>query len=134
MSKFRQIAGTAMMAVALLGAGGCNSDSPTESGSAPMISQLQVQGAQRISGDVGVVGIQFAYADPDADIDRLAFRVEGAGTATTMLSGTGVVSGVVSLQHAVTLPAPGDEVRFSIFVVDRGGNSSNTLESTFTAP
>jgi hypothetical protein len=132
MRTFRTFAGTAMMVAAVLGAGGCNSDSPSE-GNAPVISQLQVQGAQRVSGDTGLVAISFTYADPDADIDRIAFSVTGGGIATNPLD-AGQASGVAGVQQAVTLPAAGTDVQFSISVLDRGGNRSNTLDGTFTAP
>lgn len=134
MSKFRKLAGTAVMVAALLGGAACDSDSPSESGSAPVISQLQVQGALRVDGERGVVGFSFSYADPDADIDRFNFRVEGEGSATNELSGADQVSGVAGVQQAVDLPAAGTEVQFSVFVIDRGGNRSNTLVGTFTAP
>lgn len=134
MSKFRKLAGTAVMVAALLGGAACDSDSPSESGSAPVISQLQVQGALRVDGVIGVVGLSFNYADPDADIDRLNFSVEGEGSATNELPGADEVSGVAGVQQAVNLPAAGTEVQFSVFVLDRRGNRSNTLVGTFTAP
>lgn len=132
--KFRQLAGTLLVVAMVLGGTGCSSDSPTESGSAPVISQLQVQGAQRVSGDAGLVGIGFAYIDPDADINRFVFGVEGGGLATNPLTDADQESGMVFVQQAVTLPAAGSEVAFSVSVLDRRGNRSNLLEGTFVAP
>ncbi len=134
MSKFQRFAGMGMIVAAMIAFGGCGSDSPTESTTAPVISQLQVQGAQRISGPNGLVGITFAYVDPDADIDRVTFSVAGGGTVTNPHDGADQESGVTGVQQAVNLPAAGNEVQFSIFVLDRRGNQSNTLSGSFVAP
>lgn len=134
MSKFQRFAGVGMIIAAMLAVGGCGSDSPTESTTAPVISQLQAQSAQRISGDAGLVFISFSYVDPDADIDRVTFSVAGGGTVTNPFDGADQESGVAGVQQAVNLPATGNEVQFSIFVLDRRGNQSNTLSASFVAP
>lgn len=134
MRKSTHLAAPLFMVAALLGTAGCSGDSPTDPGNAPVISQLQVQGAQRVSGSAGVVGFSFDYADPDADIDRFVFNVAGGSLTTNSLSGAGQPSGMIGVQQAVNLPAPGAEVAFSVFVMDRRGNRSNTLNGTFVAP
>jgi len=134
MRKHKDLAGALVVVAALLGGAGCSSDSPTSS-SVPVISQLQIQGAQRVSGTAqGVVGISFDYADPDGDINRFVFGVAGGPLTTNPLSGAGQAAGVVGVQQAVTLPAAGTEVAFSVFVIDRRGNRSNSLGGTFVAP
>lgn len=133
MNKFRHLAGFLLMVAVVVGGAGC-SDSPTESGSAPVISQLQAQGAQRVSGNVGVVHIRFAYADPDADIDRYVFQVTGEGLGTHPLDDADQSSGVVTVLQSVDMPAAGSEVTFTVFVLDRRDNRSNSLDGSFVAP
>lgn len=133
MKTFAHFAGLLLMVAVVVGGAGC-SDSPTESGSAPVISQLQAQSAQRISGNVGVVQIRFAYADPDADIDRYVFQVTGEGLGTHPLDDADQSSGVVTVLQSMDLPATGTEVTFTIFVLDRRGNRSNSLDGSFVAP
>lgn len=133
--KVREIASVLFLVAAVVSVSGCDDDSPTETGSPPMISQLQVQGVQRISGQAGVAGIGFTYADADADISRFVFSSStGEGSAGTSLTGVNQESGVTSVQQAVVLPEPGGEVTFEVFVLDRLGNRSNTLEGSFVAP
>lgn len=132
--KGKGLAGAlAIAAVALGSAVGCN-DSPTSSESPPTISQLRVQGAQRVSGSVGIVGFSFDYADPDRDIARFVFAVDGGGQSTNPLSGATQPSGVVSVQQAIDLPAAGAEVSFTVSVMDRRGNRSNELRGVVVAP
>lgn len=121
-----------LAAVVAGGTTGC-SDSPTRD-DAPTIAQLRVQGALRVSGDTGVVGLSFDYVDPDRDINRVVFSTGGGNSATNLLSDATLQSGTVSIQQAVTLPAPGTEVAFTVFVFDRRGNRSNELTGTFVAP
>ena len=120
-------------AVLVGGAAGCSDDSPT-AGDAPVISQLRVDGALRVSGDIGVVGIRLDYIDPDRDVSRLVFTPAGSAAASNPLSGATGDSGTVSVQQAVSLPSAGTEVTFTVFVVDRRGNRSNELTASFVAP
>ena len=130
----RTLAATLILAAfAVGGTLGC-SDSPTSTGSAPTISQLQVTAAQRISGSQGQVGFNFQYADPDADIDRVVFRLVGADPATNSLSGADKSSGTVGVLQAVDLPAAGTRVEFTVYVLDRRMNRSNELMGSFVAP
>ena len=133
MRKFKELVGVLALAVLVAGgAAGC-SDNPTRD-DAPTIAQLRVQGALRVSGDAGVVGLTFDYVDPDRDINRVVFSTGEGNSASNLLSDATLQSGTVSIQQAVTLPAPGTEVAFTVFVLDRRGNRSNELTGTFVAP
>ena len=118
---------------AALGTVAC-SDSPTDNGSAPTVSQLQVSSASRLSGNEGLVGVTFQYADPDSDVDRAVFRVEGAGSATSGVSDANQTTGQIGLQQAVNLPSAGTRVDFAVYVLDRKGHKSNELPGSFVAP
>jgi hypothetical protein len=132
--KGKGLAGALIIAAVALGSAiGC-SDSPTSSQSAPTISQLRVQGANRVSGSVGLVGLTFDYADPDRDIARFVFAVEGGSQATNALPGATQQSGEVSVQQTVELPAAGVELSFAVSVMDRRGNRSNELRGVIVAP
>lgn len=117
------------------GLAGCNSsDSPTGNTAAPTISQLQVSAAQRLGGSQGLVGISLQYVDPDADVDRFVFRVSGGGSITTPLNEARQSSGMIGVQQAVTLPAAGEQVEFTVFVLDRRNHRSNELTGSFESP
>lgn len=134
MRRSLNLAALLLTIAAFLGTTGCSGDSPTDPGNVPVISQLQVQGAQRVSGSVGLVGFSFEYADPDADIDRFVFSVASGSLVTNPLSDAQRPSGRAGVQQSVDMPAAGVEVTFSVFVLDRRGNRSNTLSGTFVAP
>jgi hypothetical protein len=132
--KVKGLAGTLAIAAVVLGSAvGC-SDSPTTSSTAPTISQLQVQGAQRISGSVGIVLFSFDYADPDRDINRFVFHPDGSSPVTNSLTDATQPSGRVGVQQAANLPAPGAEVTFTVSVIDRAHNRSNALSGSYVAP
>lgn len=134
MRKGKQLSGLVVAAAVIVGgAAGCSDDSPT-AGNAPMISQLRVDGALRVSGDIGIVNFRFDYIDPDRDISRFVFTLEGRNAASNPLSGATQESGTASVQQAATLPAAGTEVAFTVFVIDRRGNRSNELGGSFVAP
>lgn len=133
MRKFRSFA-VPVLAVALIAGAGCSGDSPTDPGVIPVISQLQVQAAQRLAGNTGFVGFSFEYADPDGDIDRFVFNVAGGSFVTKPLEGAGQPAGRVAVQQAMDMPAAGSEVTFTVSVLDRRNNRSNSLNGTFVAP
>ena len=114
-------------------AAGCSDDGPTADNT-PTISQLRVDGALRASGDVGLVGIRFDYIDPDRDVTNVVFATAGGAAATNPLSGVTGESGTATVQQTVALPPAGTEVTFTVYVVDRRGNRSNTLTGSFVAP
>lgn len=123
-----------ILTVIAVGATLACSDSPTDTGSAPVIAQLQVGSVIRATGNEGLVGLTFQYTDPDADLRNIVFQVVGDGTATNPLTGAGQTSGQVSVQQAVTLPAAGTQVDFAVSVVDRRANQSNVLMGSFVTP
>lgn len=133
MRKVKQLSGLVIAAAVIVGgAAGCSGDSPT-AGTAPVISQLRIDGALRVSGDIGIVNFRFDYLDPDRDISRVQFAVEGRDPASNPLDAR-ELSGTASVQQAVTLPAAGNEVPFTVLVSDRRGNRSNSLSGSFVAP
>lgn len=134
MRKGKELAGTLAIAAVVLGTAGSCIDSPTRSSTAPTISQLQVQGAQRISGSVGIVLFSFDYADPDRDINRLVFVIDGRSPATNPLTDATQPSGRVGVQQAADQPAAGTEVTFTVYVLDRAANRSNELRGSYVAP
>jgi hypothetical protein len=111
---------------------GC-SDSPTRSDNAPIVSQLQVNGTLRVSGNVGLVFFSFDYADADSDIDRIVYR-DPLGVVTNALDDANQSSGSVGVQQAVSMPAAGTEVQFTVSVLDRAGHRSNEVSGSFEAP
>jgi hypothetical protein len=132
--KSKQLSGLVIaMAVIVGGAAGCSDDGPT-AGDTPVISQLRVDGALRVSGDIGLVAFRFDYADPDRDISGFVFTQEGQVAASNPLNDATQASGTVNVQQAISLPAAGTEVPFTVFVVDRRGNRSNELIGSFVAP
>jgi hypothetical protein len=117
----------------LVAAAGCSDSSPTAD-DAPTISQLRVDGALRAAGDIGLVGIRFDYMDPDRDVANVVFTLAGGAAATNPLSGATGSSGTATVQQTVSLPPAGTEVTFTVSVLDRRGNRSNTLTGSFVAP
>lgn len=125
--------GALLVIAALLGTAGCGT-SPTSRNHAPVISQLQVGGPQRLSGSSGVLPFSFNYEDPEADIDRLVFDYDADDQVIMAFNGASQAAGTASVLKALFLRRPGTVMNFSFFVVDRHNNQSNTLNGTFVAP
>jgi hypothetical protein len=134
-------------AILLLAAGvclGCNGGtSPTEIAkrTPPSISNLSNPATATLSPLPGSSGqrpgelpISFDFKDPDGDLDQVIVTFP-EGPARNPLNGVaGQQSGRASLLQSLLLPAAGTRVAFTVQVIDRGGNFSNTLSGSFTAP
>jgi hypothetical protein len=122
---------------------GCNSGtSPTEIAkrTPPSISNLSNPATATLSlpgspgQRPGVLPISFDFKDPDGDLDQVIVTFP-EGPARNPLDGVaGQQSGRASLLQSLLLPGAGTRVAFSVQVIDRGGNFSNTLSGSFTAP
>lgn len=134
MRNSRHLLPTALIVVLFSFVIGCGDDSPTDPDSSPVISNLRVNGALRITGNVGLAFLQLDYMDPDADIVRFVFRLEDIASTGTTLTDVAQTSGTLQVQQAVTLPDPGSEVSFAVWVVDAENNESNSLNGSFIAP
>ena len=132
--KFAGIPCIFAVGLVLSGAVACDDDGPTDPGTPPLISQLQVTSIQRAAGDAGAVGLTFDYSDPDADIATVTFTPTGSASAINAFPEPNAATGRATLLQAVTLPAAGTTVAFAIFVTDREGHASNALTGSFVSP
>jgi hypothetical protein len=111
-------------------ASACNGShhSPTDPGTAPIITNLKALGFIRADATTGSLPLTFDFADPDGDIARSIVTFSNGAANNPFRSVAGQKSGTASLLQAVLLPDPAaKELDFTVQLVDAKGNVSNTV-------
>lgn len=118
------LAATAIVATA------CNGShhSPTDPGTAPIITNLKVLPFERADMKTGSLPLTFEFADPEGDIERSIVTFANGAANNLFRSVAGQKSGTASLLQSVLLPDPtAKELDFTVQLVDSKGNLSNTV-------
>ncbi|HEV7509519.1 MAG TPA: hypothetical protein VGS07_31890 [Thermoanaerobaculia bacterium] len=124
-----------LAATVAIAASACNGShhSPTDPGTAPVITNLKVFGFDRADAKTGSLPLSFDFADPEGDIARSIVTFSNGAANNPLGSVAGQKSGTASLLQSVILPDPAaKELDFTVQLVDAKGNLSNTVSGKVT--
>jgi len=117
------------------GGGGSNGNGGTNGTSSPNLKSVSISPNSANASSTATINFNFTFSDPEGDLGGgTAYYNDGTNQTSFALpnSLTGVKDGSGSGQINIAIgPNPGT-YNVSCWLVDKGGNRSNTLTTTFT--